>query len=425
MIINFFNPCDQITYLITYIKLGKIVKCGNQGERIRSDCQVTLEMTGNNGIDIQLNSKVKSLYGDSIIALAKEILTYFDVTNAHLQIEDSGALPYVISARIEAAIKLLIDTDKAFLPENLLSNESSTATNREKQRISRLYIPGNSPGLMINAPLHHPDGIILDLEDGVAPERKHEARYIVRNALRVLNFHGVERMVRINQVPLGLTDLDFIIPHNVDLILIPKCETSEQIKLVNDRIEALNMKHKPNHTVWLMPIIESAKGVLNTYEIACSAQNIVAMAIGLEDFTADLGIARTKEGSESFLARSMIVLACKAAGIQAIDSVFSDIEDLELLYQTALNSKALGFVGMGCIHPRQIKPIHDAFSPGEEEIEKAKRIVIAFEDAQSKGVGVVALGTKMIDQPIVKKALQTIQLAISMDKISQNWRELS
>jgi len=405
--------------------LGKIVKCGNQGERIRSDCQVSLELTDNNGIEIQLNSKVKSLYGDSIIALAKEILTYFGIVNARLQIEDSGALPYVISARIEAAIKMLIDSEKVFLPEYHPENESSPSTNREKQRISRLYIPGNSPGLMINAPLHHPDGIILDLEDAVAPDKKHEARFIVRNTLRVLNFHGVERMVRINQVPLGLADLDFIIPHKVDLILIPKCETPEQIKLVNDRIETLSLNYNLNHNVWLMPIIESAKGVLNAYEIASSANNIIAMAIGLEDFTADLGIPRTKEGSESFLARSMIVLACKAAGIQAIDSVFSDIEDLELLHQTASNSKALGFVGMGCIHPRQIKPIHDAFSPGEDEIEKAKKIVIAFEDAQSKGIGVVALGTKMIDQPVVKKALQTIQLAISMDKLSQNWREQS
>ena len=403
--------------------MGKIVTCGNQGERIRSDCQVTLELTGTNGIVIQLNSKVKALYGDSIIALSKEILNYFGIVNASLQIDDSGALPYVIAARIEAAIKLLIDSDKEYLPEYYPENETSPSTIRDRQRISRLYIPGNSPGLMINAPLHHPDGIILDLEDAVAPDKKHEARFIVRNALRTLQFHGVERMVRINQIPLGLLDLDFIIPHQVDLVLIPKCENTEQIKQVNDRIGMISMKHNLTHKVWLMPIIESAQGVLNASEIAGSAHNIVAMAIGLEDFTADLGITRTKEATESFLARSMVVLACKVAGIQAIDSVFSDVEDLETLHQTAKQSKALGFVGMGCIHPRQIKTIHDAFAPAQEEIEKAKKIVIAFEDAQSKGIGVVALGTKMIDQPVVKKALQTIQLAISMDKLSQNWRE--
>jgi citrate lyase subunit beta/citryl-CoA lyase len=409
--------------LLTHIKLGKIVTCGNHGERIRSDCQVKFDLTENDGLDIQLNSKVKSLYGDSIIALTKEICSFFEIPNARIQINDSGALLFVIAARIESSIKLLIESDKEYLPDFHPDNKKEPDTARDRHRVSRLYIPGNNPGLMINAGLHHPDGIILDLEDAVSPARKHEARFMVRNALRAINFYGAERMVRINQIPLGLTDLDFIVPHKVDLVLIPKCETTEQIKLVNERIDILSIKHNLTHKIWLMPIIESAKGVLNAYTIANSAPNIVAMAIGLEDFTADLGVTRTKEGTESFVARCNIVLACKAAGIQAIDSVFSDIEDLEALHQTALQSKALGFVGMGCIHPRQIKPIHDAFTPTDEEIDKAKKIVIAFEDAQSKGLGVVALGSKMIDPPVVKKALHTISLAISIDRLIQNWRE--
>jgi len=403
--------------------LGKIITCGNQGERIRSDCQVILELTANNGIGIQLNSKVKSLYGDSIIALTKDIFNFFGIPNARITINDSGALPYVISARIEAAIKQLIESDKEYLPDIHIDNSLSLSTSRERHRISRLYIPGNSPGLMINAGLHHPDGIILDLEDAVAPEKKNEARFIVRNALRAVSFYCAERMVRINQIPSGLLDLDFIIPHRVNLILIPKCESSEQIKLVNERIGIISMKYNLTQKVWLMPIIESAKGIMNAYDIARSAHNIVAMAIGLEDFTADLGISRTKEGTESFVARSRMVLACKAAGIQAIDSVFSDVEDLDTLRQTALQSKALGFVGMGCIHPRQIKTIHDAFAPGQDEIEKAKKIVLAFEDAQSKGLSVVALGTKMIDPPVVKKAHHTLELAIEMERLDQNWRE--
>jgi citrate lyase subunit beta/citryl-CoA lyase len=403
--------------------LGKTVTCGNHSERIRSDCQVILELTDNDGLDIQLNSKVKSLYGDSIIALTREIFSFFGVENARIIINDSGALPFVIAARIEAALKQLLISDKEYLPDFHPDNIVSLTTSREKSRISRLYIPGNSPGLMINAGLHHPDGIILDLEDAVAPDKKYEARFVVRNALRALSFHDSERMVRINQIPSGLADLDFIIPHGVNLVLIPKCENSNQIKLVNERIGIISTKKNLTYKVWLMPIIESAKGVMNAFEIANSANNIVAMAIGLEDFTADLGITRTKEGTESFVARSQIVLSCKAAGIQPIDSVFSDIEDLESLRQTALQSKALGFIGMGCIHPRQIKPIHDAFAPQPEEIEKAKKIVIAYEDAQSKGIGVVALGTKMIDPPVVKKALHTIELALIIGRLDQNWRE--
>jgi len=404
--------------------LGKIVSCGNHGERIRSDCHVTIELSDVKGLDIQLKSKVKSLYGDAIIAQTKEIINFFDIQNAKIQINDTGALPYVIAARIEAAIKLLIETDKEFLPDFHSDLKTPETTPRDRHRVSRLYIPGNSPGLLINAGLHHPDGIILDLEDAVAPDKKHEARFLVRNALRAVNFYGAERMVRINQIPAGLQDLDFIIPHHVNLVLIPKCETAEQIKQVNERIGIISIKHNLTQKVWLMPIIESANGVMNVEVIAGAAHNIVAMAIGLEDLTADLGIQRTHEATETFFARSMVVMACKASGIQPIDSVFSDIADMEALKENALNSKALGFVGMGCIHPRQIKVIHEAFAPAIEEIEKAKKIVIAFEYAQSLGIGVVALGTKMIDPPVVKRAHHTIELAIEMDRLDKNWREL-
>ena len=172
-----------------------------------------------------------------------------------------------------------------------------------------------------------------------------------------------------------------------------------------------------------MPIIESALGVINAYSIASSADNVVALAIGLEDYTADLGTRRTLEGKESFFARSMVVNAARAAGIQPIDSVFSDIGDTDALRENVLNSKALGFDGMGCIHPRQIKVIHEAFAPSSEEIEKAEKIVFAFHEAEKKGLGVVALGNKMIDPPIVKRALNTINLAVKMNKLAENWRE--
>jgi citrate lyase subunit beta/citryl-CoA lyase len=172
-----------------------------------------------------------------------------------------------------------------------------------------------------------------------------------------------------------------------------------------------------------MPIIESAKGVINAYAIASAADNVVALAIGLEDYTADIGTHRTKDGTESFLARSMVINAARAAGIQPIDSVFSDVGDMEGLKQNVLMSKALGFDGMGCIHPRQINVIHEFFAPSLEEIEKAKKIVSAFHKATEQGLGVVSLGTKMIDPPIVKRALNTINLAIKMGKLSENWRE--
>jgi citrate lyase subunit beta/citryl-CoA lyase len=403
------------------INMQKIAQVGNKGERVRSDCFVTLELMESGGLIIQSESKVKALFGTDNERLAREMLQFFGVKSARLTIEDSGALSLVLAARIEAAVKLLHETDREFLSEMLAENMYQTA--RDRQRFSRLYLPGNTPSLMINAGIHNPDGIILDLEDAVAPDKKYEARFLVRNALRHLNFYGAERMVRINQVPRGLDDLDFIVPHNVNLILVPKCEGADQIRQLNERITRIKKKRGIEGHIWLMPIIESALGVVKAYEIATAAENIVSLAIGLEDYTADLGTRRTVEGTESFFARSQLVVACRAAGIQAIDSVFSDVDDMEGLKQTILRSKALGYDGMGCIHPRQIRVIHDNYAPDGEEIEKAKKIVKAFDEAESKGLGVVSLGSKMIDPPVVKRALKTINLAVKMGKLSQNWRE--
>ncbi len=400
--------------------MATIATTGNKGKGIRSDCQVVLELRQAGGIEIELNSKVKVMYGESILRMCNEILSFYNISDALLQIEDSGALDFVLAARLEAAIRKLTGSTKEYLPELLSQNMYQTAKDRD--RFSRLYLPGNSPSLMINAGIHKPNGVILDLEDAVAATKKEEARFLVRNALRSLDFYGAERMVRINQIPAGLIDLDYIIPHNVNLILVPKCESAGQIAQVNSRIGEIKKANNISGNIWLMPIIESALGVLKALEIATS-ENVVALAIGLEDYTADLGTRRTNEGTESFFARSMVVNACKAAGIQAIDSVFSDIADMEALKQNVLRSKALGFDGMGCIHPRQIRVIHDNFAPDEAEIDKAKKIVNAFIEATEKGLGVVSLGTKMIDPPVVKRAQHTINMAISMGKLSPQWRD--
>ena len=398
-----------------------IATAGNRGKRVRSDCFVTLELKENGGLEIVVQSKVKAMFGKEIEKLAKEVLNFFDIRNARLQIEDSGALPFVMAARIEAAVKLVSDTKKEFLFDVIEENKYETA--KDQFRFSRLYLPGNTPSLMINAGLHKPNGLILDLEDAVAFDKKHDARYLVRNALRSLNFYGAEKMVRINQVPGGLDDLEFVIPHGVNLVLVPKCEGAEQIEQVNRKIDALKSEHRIDRNIWLMPIIESALGVIKSYEIATAADNIVALAIGLEDYTADLGVRRTPEATESFFARTQLVNVCKAAGIQAIDSVFSDVADMEGLKQNVITSKSLGFDGMGCIHPRQIKVIHENFAPDAAEIEKAKKIVNAFITATEQGLGVVSLGTKMIDAPVVKRAQKVIDLALSLGLINENWRE--
>jgi citrate lyase subunit beta/citryl-CoA lyase len=399
---------------------------GNKGDSVRSDCFVDLELTGSGGIELQVNSKVDVLYGKAIRQECTKVLEFFGIKNCRLSIEDTGALDYIIDARLEAAIKQVMNTNKQYLPPMLEANKYSTA--KDRYRRSRLYLPGNTPKLALNAGLHKPDGIILDLEDSVAPAKKFEARFLVRNTLRACNFYGVERMVRINQVTKEMkgyeyNDLESIIPHNVNVILVPKCEDEEQLKVLEEVIGEMKKKFNICHDIWLMPIIESALGVVNAYSIAKASSHVVALAIGLEDYTADIGTQRTNEGSETFFARCQVVNAAKAAGIQAIDSVFSDVSDMEALAANVRASKQLGFDGMGCIHPRQIEVIHENYAPEEAEIDKARQIVNAFMIADEQGLGVVALGSKMIDPPVVKRAQKTIDLAIKLNKISADWRD--
>ena len=401
-------------------KYDTAVTSGNIGDKVRSDCFVTLEIKKEGGIDLEIKSKVSSLYGESIKKLCLEAMSFFGIENAKLIVQDRGALPLVMMARLEHVVKQLIETDKEFLPEIIEENKS--ISKKGQFRFSRLYLPGNTPAMMLNAGIHNPNGIILDLEDAVAPDKKLEASYLVRNALRAINFYGAERMVRINQLSRGLDDLKFVVAHHVNLLLIPKCESAEQIKQVDTEIAKLKKAAGVDYPIYYMPIIESALGVEKAYEIATSSENVVSLAIGLEDFTADLGVRRTKESHESLYARTRLVNACKAAKIQPIDSVFSDVADMEGLAQNVKNSKSLGFEGMGCIHPRQIVVIHENFAPEQAEIEKAKNIVLAFEEAKAKGLGVVSIGTKMIDAPVVKRAETTIKLATSLGLLDENWK---
>ena len=400
----------------------KTAEAGNKGNKIRSDCWVRLKIGSNiKGININLESKVKVLYGQSIEKLVRDMMDFFEIKDIEIEITDTGALPFVIMARIESAVRQLnLDSGKRYLPDWQYKFSKSK---RDRYRRSRLYLPGDQPKLFINAAIHKPDGLIFDLEDSVAPPSKDSARILVRNGLRAIDFKGAERMVRINQLPIGFKDLEEIIPHKVDMILIPKVEYPEQIREIDEIVGRLLKDNPETFDPFYMPIIESAAGAMNAYDIAKSSKRIAALAIGLEDYTADIGTQRTKEGRESFFARSMLVNAAKAAGIQAIDTVFSDVTDMEGLRESVLEAKALGFDGKGCIHPRQIAVIHENFAPEPKEIEKAKKIVLAFEEAEKKGLGVVSLGSKMIDPPVVKRALRIIDLALKEGLINKNWRE--
>ena len=395
---------------------------GQQGPRVRSDCWIEVETRPSGGLDISLQSKVAGLYGQSIEDLVREGCQTMGVAHAKVTVVDQGALPFVLGARLEAAVRRAGHEPAAtfLLPS---ADHCAYTSRRDRLRRSRLYLPGNEPKFYPNSGLHGPDAVILDLEDSVAPSEKDAARCLVRNALRAVDFYGAERMVRINQGEQGLEDLAWLVPHNVHLILIPKVEDVLDVVEVDRRIAALSQQADVGSPVYLMPIIESAAGAWRAFEIAAASPNVVGVAIGLEDYTADIGAQRTLQGTESFWARAQVLNGARAAGVQPIDTVFSDVTDMDGLRAAVAEANGLGFVGKGCIHPRQIPVVHEAFAPDEQEIERATRIVLAFEAAEAQGLGVVSLGSKMIDAPVVKRAVALVEQAILVGKLTDDWRE--
>ena len=287
---------------------------------------------------------------------------------------------------------------------------------KDRIRRSRLYMPGNNPYLSQNAFLFGADCIILDLEDSVPPAEKFATRILVREILKNVDFADTEKTVRINPIssPYGRADLEEIIPALPDGIFIPKAETADDVRVVDEIVQEIKAKHGIDKEIYYMPIIESAKGVWNAYEIASASPQVVMVAFGAEDFTRDIGAQRTREGREQFVARSMVVLGAKAAGVQASDTVWSDIDDVEGLRASAQEARELGFDGKGAIHPSQVKIINEVFSPTPEEIEYARKVVAAFEEAQKRGSAVVALGRKMIDPPVVARAQRILRMAEKM-----------
>jgi citrate lyase subunit beta/citryl-CoA lyase len=391
-------------------------EAGHWGKDVRSDVHVAFEVRDGGGVEISLESRVAPYYGNAILEQARGVLDELGVKHARVSIHDEGALPFVIAARLEAVVRR---AGRALGKRSLPAQHPPPAPSaKDRLRRSRLYLPGSEPKYYINAALHMPDAVILDLEDSVHRDEKDVARILVRNTLRAVDFGSCERMVRINQLPLGLEDLADVVGESPDLILMPKVEHPQQVAEADRMIGELKGRNGIIRPIWIMPILESALGIENAFPIAAASENVAALTIGLEDYTADLGVAKTPEGRESQYARSRVVNAARAAGVQAIDSVFSDVADMDGLRRWGEASRAMGFEGMGCIHPGQIRVVHEAFAPAPAEIEKAQKIVAAFEDAQKKGLAVVSLGSKMIDPPVVQRALKLVERAKAMGVVS-------
>lgn len=281
-------------------------------------------------------------------------------------------------------------------------------------RRTSLYIPGTNPAMLVNGSVYGADSIILDLEDGVPVNEKDAARILVRNALRTIRYPGVEVTVRVNALctPFGEDDFNEIIPLAPAAIRLPKCESAEDVQEADGLMRELEIQNgiEPG-TVKIIPIVESVQGGLNLSEIAAASCRVIALNYGAEDYTADMGAVRTKEGRELDDIRAKTIVAARAAGVMALDSVFADVNDSEGLFAEALRVRLLGFDGKSVIHPRQISVVHKAFTPSEKEIQFAHRVVAAFHDASRRGSGVIALDGRMIDAPVVARAQKVIALS--------------
>jgi citrate lyase subunit beta/citryl-CoA lyase len=406
---------------------------GRRGPDVRSDLWVELEPRASGGIELAIKSKVDFMYGEANRQLAQYTLKTLGVRHARVDIEDAGALPFVIMARLETAVRRAlseVQSPKSRVSPCLPGPSPSFAlpSARDRWRRSRLYLPGNEPKFMLNARIHKPDAVILDLEDSVPLADKDAALLVVRNALYALDFGDCERMVRINQLPAGLAEIDELVPAGANVILIPKCESADQVKEVDARVSSALSSFVLRHSsfdVFLMPIIETCEGMFKAREIAGASPRVVALTYGLEDYILDLDGVKTPAGLESLWARSQVANAAKAAGVQAIDTVFADIEDIDALRASCRSAKELGFEGKGCIHPRQVEVVNDEFTPSAEEIDKAQTIVLAFREAQTQGRNAVCVGSKMIDPPVVQRALRTIARAISFGRLPADWDKVS
>ena len=281
-------------------------------------------------------------------------------------------------------------------------------------RRSMLFLPGNNPNMLINGNCLGSDAVIFDLEDAVSPAEKDAARILVRNTMRYMDFRGCEIIVRINSIdtPYWKKDLDEILPCKPGLVLLPKTGTAADALAADAYMSEVEAKlGLEQNTVGLMPLIETAMGVENAFAIASCSSRVKALFLGAEDLTADLQCKRTKEGREIEYARTRLVVAARAAGVDVYDTPFTDVNDDEGIWTDAQLAKALGFTGKASISPRHVEVINAVFSPTQQEVDYAYEVMEAIELAKKQGKGAIALRGKMIDAPIVARAERTIAMA--------------
>lgn len=283
-----------------------------------------------------------------------------------------------------------------------------------KLRRSMLFVPGNNPAMVKDAHIYGSDSIIFDLEDAVSPGEKDAARLLVYSALRSVDYGSVELVVRVNglDTPWFEADVEAMVRGGIEVIRLPKTESAEDIRHLESLVAAAERAAGiPEGRVKLMAALESPLAIINAYEIARSSPRLIGIALSAEDFVTSMKTNRSPEGVELFEARGRIVIAARAAGVMALDTVFTDINDQEGFLREVRLIKQMGFDGKSVINPNQIPLVHAAFAPTEDQVRKARRVIEAAREAEARGSGVVSLDGKMIDKPIVVRAERVLALA--------------
>lgn len=285
-----------------------------------------------------------------------------------------------------------------------------------------MFVPGNNPGMMVDAHIYGPDSIMLDLEDSVTMAEKDAARLLVYNALKSIDYGDTEMVVRVNPLstPYGRKDVEAVVRAGVDVIRMPKTETADEIVELEQEIERVEKQLGCLGRTKIMAAIESALGVVNAYAIATASKRMMGIALGAEDYCANLKTQRTPGGDELLLARQTIVVAARAAGIDALDTVYSNLNDMDTFRKEVELIKTLGFDGKSIINPRQIQVVNEVFAPTQKAIDKARTIIAAIKEAERKGSGVIAVNGKMVDRPVVLRAQRTIDLAIASGILTED-----
>ena len=388
------------------------------------DIQIQISPNQKEGIEINLHSPLKKVFGKAIENRIYTTLKEMEIERAILNIQDKGALDFVVEARCLTAICRAAEIHFDWKRDIQKRKPVNKIVNGQAPRAFRssLYVGGTAPSRMVQAMFYDEDCIVYDLEDSVSKTEKDAARQLIFCLLRAQRPENKYVIVRVNGIYSAEIDedLEAIVRARPDAIRIPKVERVEEIEAVDRKITAIEKAAGlPVGEIKIWCNIESYLGILHAREIAKAGPRVEAMALGAEDYTSSIGASRTKDGWEIFHARNELLLACREAGILAIDSVFADISDGEGLRKDLLMTKNLGFDGKTCIHPFQVEIVNQALAPTQDEINKAIKILETLTQLKNENKGVGLLEGAMIDKAMEKQAKRTLQKAGRIGLLSE------